>query len=99
MNLATDKTVRELALEIPAATRVFEKMGIDYCCGGEKLLAEACAIAGVKFEDVQLELTTTVHPPWEEPDFQNAALEQLISHIVGKHHSFTRLEIARLNAL
>ena len=57
MNLATTKTVRELALEIPGATRVFEKMGIDYCCGGNRSLADACAIAGVTFEDVQLELT------------------------------------------
>jgi regulator of cell morphogenesis and NO signaling len=26
-------------------------------------------------------------------------MEALINHVVGKHHSFTRLEIARLNAL
>ena len=30
----TTKTVREYALEIPTATRIFEKLGIDYCCGG-----------------------------------------------------------------
>ena len=30
----TTKTVREYALEIPEATRIFEKLGIDYCCGG-----------------------------------------------------------------
>lgn len=34
MHLATSKTVRELALEIPGATRVFENLGIDYCCDG-----------------------------------------------------------------
>ena len=61
MNLATNKTVRELALEIPGATRVFEKMGIDYCCGGKRSLADACAIAGVEFKDVQIELTLAAH--------------------------------------
>ena len=30
------KTVSELALAIPNATRIFEKMNIDYCCGGDK---------------------------------------------------------------
>jgi len=35
MSATTDKTVRELALENPIATRVFEKLGIDYCCGGK----------------------------------------------------------------
>ncbi len=36
MNLNTAKTVREVALEIPAATRVFEKLGIDNCEVGGK---------------------------------------------------------------
>jgi len=99
MNLATNKTVRELAIEIPAATRVFEKMGIDYCCGGKRSLADACAVAGVTLEDVKRELTATSHLEGEEPNFLTATLEGLIDHIVGKHHSFTRLEIARLNSL
>jgi len=99
MNLTTDTTVRELALEIPAATRVFEKMGIDYCCGGNRSLADACATAGVEFKDVQMELTLAAHANAETPDFQTTTLENLINHIVVKHHSFTRLEIARLNAL
>jgi regulator of cell morphogenesis and NO signaling len=99
MNLATCKTVRELALEIPSATRVFEKLGIDYCCGGKRSLADACDLAGVKIEEVQLELTAASHAPWAEPNFLTATLEELINHVVEKHHSFTRLEIARLNAL
>jgi iron-sulfur cluster repair protein YtfE (RIC family) len=35
MNISTDKTVREYALEMPQAMRVFEKLKIDYCCGGD----------------------------------------------------------------
>jgi len=38
MTLTVSKTVRDLALEIPNAARVFEKFGIDYCCGGMKPL-------------------------------------------------------------
>ena len=47
MSVTTEKTVRELALENPAATRVFEKLGIDYCCGGNKSLDEACRAANL----------------------------------------------------
>jgi len=36
MSVITETTVRELVLENPAATRVFEKLGIDYCCGGNQ---------------------------------------------------------------
>lgn len=101
MNSLGTRTVAELALEIPGATRVFENLGIDYCCGGKRSLVDACATAGVTFEEVQrsLELTTASPAQGAEPDFQTATMEQLIKHIVGKHHSFTRLEVARLRAL
>ena len=42
MTVTMDKTVREFALENPTATRVFEKLGIDYCCGGNRSLQDAC---------------------------------------------------------
>ncbi|MEO8434619.1 MAG: iron-sulfur cluster repair di-iron protein [Pyrinomonadaceae bacterium] len=101
MNSLATKTVRELALEIPGATRVFEKMGIDYCCGGERSLADACTIAGVTFADAQksLELTNAATADSDERDFQKTTLVELIDHIEAKHHSFTRLEIGRLKAL
>ena len=99
MNLTTNTTVSELVLEMPAATRVFERMGIDYCCGGKRSLADACANAGVEFKDLQIELTLAGRAQPTQPNFQTTTLENLISHIVVKHHSFTRLEIARLNTL
>jgi len=47
MSIDSATTVRQLANEIPGATRVFEKLKIDYCCGGNKPLVEACASAGL----------------------------------------------------
>ena len=32
------KTVREIALEMPITTRVFEEYKIDYCCHGDTLI-------------------------------------------------------------
>ncbi len=52
MSVSTARTVRELALEIPEATRIFEKAGIDYCCGGGKSLEQACAAADLSVDDV-----------------------------------------------
>ena len=46
MTISTNKTVREVAVDIPGATRLFEQLGIDYCCGGGKALEDACAGAG-----------------------------------------------------
>jgi len=42
MNATFDQTVREIAIKHPASVRVFESLGIDYCCGGQRSLREAC---------------------------------------------------------
>ena len=44
MPTITEKTVREIALESPSSIRVFEALGIDYCCGGKKPLSDACSM-------------------------------------------------------
>src|SRR6476659_3906471 len=101
MNSFATRTVRDLALEIPGATRVFEKIGIDYCCGGQRSLADACAKADITIEEVMesLKLENESHPASEEPNFLAAELAELIDHIVTKHHVFTRDELERLQAL
>jgi len=101
MNLMETKTVRELALEIPGATRVFEQAGIDYCCGGQRSLAEACSGAGVAVADMMnsLELAQNLPAEDEPVSLASGTLAELIDHIVEKHHVFTRNEIERLRAL
>lgn len=97
----TTKTVREYALEIPAATRIFEKLGIDYCCGGGKSLVDACAKAGVGVEEVlgSLETDARSDEAFTVNEWQTASQAELIAHIVEKHHVFTREELERLEAL
>jgi regulator of cell morphogenesis and NO signaling len=100
--LSLNKTVRDVALEMPQATRVFEKLKIDYCCGGDKPLAEACATAGVEVADLERmlgEAGKTQAQGNGSLDFQRSTLSQLIDHILGKHHVYTKEEMARLGAL
>src|SRR5690348_15972484 len=61
MNFDLQQTVREVALSLPAATRVFEILGIDYCCGGAKSLEQACGAANLQIEQV-VELPPSVRP-------------------------------------
>lgn len=93
-----EKTVRELALENPAAPRVFEELGIDYCCGGELSLGQACARAHVSLERVACSLEAAERAP-QERDWQGEPLLELIAHIKNTHHRYTRAEIKRLRQL
>jgi regulator of cell morphogenesis and NO signaling len=98
MQLEDTKTVRELVTANPATARVFEKFGIDYCCGGNKSLTEACLAAKVRAEDVAAALEKPEPRP-DERDWQKATLRELADYIVRKHHAFTREEIQRLEPL
>jgi len=93
-------TVREVALQLPESTRLFERLKIDYCCGGNQPLAQACASAGVDIENVMEMLTeATQSTAPDEDGFQNASLPELISHILDTHHVFTKSEMERLQLL
>lgn len=95
------RTVREYALEIPAATRIFEKLGIDYCCGGGTSLSDACVKAGVTVDEVLDSLKATERSGGNVAgdEWQTASDAALIAHIVETHHEFTRDELVRLEAL
>ncbi len=98
MSVATERTVRELVLENPAATRVFEKLGIDYCCGGNQSLEEACRAANLSVEQVLVSLASVEQTPdaaQENRDWQTEPLANLIAHIKNTHHKYTREEIVR----
>lgn len=96
----TGMTVREIATELPQSTGLFEKLRIDYCCGGHRPLSEACASAGVDVDNVMAMLgEVTQSQDTSELDFQNIPLRELITYILDTHHVFTKSEMERLQAL
>jgi regulator of cell morphogenesis and NO signaling len=102
MNNLTSKTVGEIASAIPAATRIFEKLKIDYCCGGGQSLKEACEAAGLDAEEISRSLEQASHPSASSTVARNWSgqpLSALIGHILATHHVFTRAELARLDPL
>ena len=102
MSINAATTIRELAVTLPGATRVFEKLGIDYCCGGNRTLADACVKAKIPVKEVADSLAQAEHAslsPDELHDWQTASMTNLIHHIVEKHHTFTKEELPRLEKL
>lgn len=98
--LSTETTVSRLVAERPSRARVFESLGIDYCCGGEKPLAEACAEAGVDAEAVLRDLERRETGVAEErPDWMALGMGELVDHIVETHHDYLRAELPRLSSL
>lgn len=102
MPMEGQKTVAEIALERPNSAAVFEKLGIDYCCGGRKPLAVACQEAGIDVNQVAELLEDGAGKDKSENeagDWSERSLASLVSHIVEKHHAFCRKEGLRLRTL
>jgi regulator of cell morphogenesis and NO signaling len=99
MHNFTDRTIREIALEAPLTTRVFEEFKIDFCCGGRVPFNEACRSAGVDPFAVLAKLETVINKGPEAGAAETKNPSELIAHIVDTHHEFTRREIDRLGPL
>lgn len=97
MIVTTEKTVGDIACQTPAAAKVFDKYGIDYCCGGKVLLEQACRERGIAPEALLAELeSSAAEGPSEEKDWTSAPLPELIQHIVDTHHSYLKENLPRL---
>jgi len=101
MTLEATKTVGEIAAEMPSATREFEKLGIDYCCGGSRTLGQACVEANISVDQALARLEeglASTHSNARQ-DWQTQLLADLIGHITTTHHGFVREESPRIQAL
>src|ERR1035437_8375027 len=93
-----DATVSEIAAGSLAAVRVFERLGIDYCCGGKRPLADICRDKGLDAEWVQGELNTATNASAAAVrDWNSAPLRELVAHIVNTHHEYLRREFQPLS--
>jgi len=101
MTLTVTKTVRDYAIETPQTIPVFERLRIDYCCGGNRPLDEACAAANVNLEQVLKSIEAAIAEPVRPSDreLRSGSLAELISHIVRTHHVFVRTQIPEIAAL
>jgi regulator of cell morphogenesis and NO signaling len=86
-------TVGELAANNPAAIRIFERYGIDYCCRGFVEVSEACRTAGVTFAEFQSALGEAVAAPEFGTDWSEHSLTELNDYLVSRFHVHAREEL------
>jgi regulator of cell morphogenesis and NO signaling len=89
-NLAV-QSVGDLVAQDYRAAAVFEKHGIDFCCGGQVALSEACREKGIDQARVLLELAQSVdHPMDRSQNYAAWELPFLADYIVNTHHAYLK---------
>lgn len=102
---ATDvaATIGSIAFDQPDAAALFERLGLDYCCGGNRTLEEACTQRGLDAATVGVMLdalggeTATGRP--EGHDLRGASIDELCDHIVTRHHGPLHADLDRISHL
>ncbi len=96
--LTAASTLAEVADRHPDAPGLLEAHGLDYCCGGSRTLAEACAEQGVDPE-VVLAVIDGAAPGASAPAWRDLGPGALADHIEATHHAYLARELPRLDAL
>ncbi|HEX6974936.1 MAG TPA: iron-sulfur cluster repair di-iron protein [Vicinamibacterales bacterium] len=93
-------TVAEIASAVPSSVRVFRRLGIDFCCGGQLPLAFVCEQQGLALADVAaaIEAAAAGAAP-DDRDWTRAPLGELIDHIIESHHTPLRSALPRVESM
>lgn len=100
MNFEPQTHVADLASRHPSTIAVLQRHGIDFCCGGRRPLVDAAREQGLDWARLAEELETAVATPAEDGrSWTDAALPELIRHILERYHAKLRQELPRLGAM
>jgi regulator of cell morphogenesis and NO signaling len=94
------QTIGQIVAEHPGRAQIFEKFGIDYCCGGKKLLTQACAEKALELSQVLQAITAyDASHSAVGTDWTRASMTELADHIIAAHHDYLRANLPRLSYL
>jgi len=103
MNITPATSVGAVVAERLGRARVFERLGIDYCCHGMTPLAKACEMRSLDVGRVLAELAESDAEgsvaEEDRVDWGAVSGSKLVDHIVKTHHAYLRQELPRLTDL
>ncbi len=94
--------VGTLVAEQPLRAVVFDRYGIDFCCGGKQTLEDACVKASIDPQAVLVDLEESDANAVVDTNTKtwlDATLTELADHIQQTHHAFLKVELPRLQEL
>lgn len=89
--ITDETTIGEIVAADYRTAAVFEKQGIDFCCGGTIPIAEACKTGGIDLAALVSELESLQHEPVDRSqNYSSWSLSFLADYIVNTHHVYLK---------
>lgn len=92
----TTQTLGDIAANQPAATRVFLRHKLDFCCGGQRTLAEACKRLGLDPEVIEREIDSELARGDDLLLWEKRPQSDLADHIEQHYHAGLRRDVPPL---
>ncbi len=100
MHISESTLVAEIAAARPSSVRVFQRFGIDFCCGGKRPLGVICEEQGLSFDEVAAAIgAADAEPAAGQRDWTREPLHALVDHIIATYHDPLREELPRLETM
>lgn len=92
MTTLNDSRLGDIVANNFRAAGVFDRYGLDYCCGGKKLFSKACAEKGIDIAEVsnEIEILESRSEGSGGNKFTLWNVNFLIDYIVNNHHEYLR---------
>ena len=104
MRIGPTSSLGEIVVAEPRSASLFERLGLDYCCGGATTLEEACTRRGLDAATVAAVLDALADErsgsgPHDAHDVAHASIGELCDHILVRHHGPLRPTLDRITHL
>jgi len=85
-----EKTLAEIVTKDIRSAIVFEELGLDFCCKGNRALSDACADKNIDVNKIVNELTNLSDNSSGAQNVNDWQLDFLVDYIVNNHHQYVR---------
>lgn len=92
-DMRAESTLGDLATKYAAASCVFHAHKIDFCCGGQRTLADACRDAKLDPIAIIADIRTLTSPREHFPRWDERPVDELIRHILDRYHAEHRKDL------
>ncbi len=103
MHIDSQSSIGSLAKNYPQIISLFDRWGLDYCCGGRMPLAKALEPLSIPLDEalviLECEASKTWHAPNQSLDSVSLSPGELVDSIERTHHAFTRQSLNTLEPL
>lgn len=96
MEISKHSNIGRLVADNYSLASVFKDAGIDFCCQGNRTVAEACEEAAIDIKELLDGLKSVGNKKENNIDYQSWPIDLLCDYIEKKHHRFVAQKIQEI---